>query len=524
MDEVAARRIAAQIIDGAPAGWTRAVLASMASQHSISVSGDYTVPGAPKRHGRLPSPFAELSTLAAALQEHRGWQCATIEVTCEPSGRYQLVATEAAITSLRAHGSNGFQAVLDPDFQPTQPGAEQHEGTATAAGDPDLAVTRFREYMRRRAAILGQPEQLPAAASVEALDDAERRIGRRLPDDLRALYLTADGDGIDYQHLHLIEGYGWMSLEDLVAMHAAHRDPAWHGWELGWDWLVFDAEPPETVRRFGGAHPAWVPFATGTDGNYLAVDLSPARNGRPGQVIYMGRDYRDGAAYVADSLTDLLGHYLTLLEQGDYQVDGEYISLPETGPRPVPRQIVGEIPDPIPPTLQALHINDAASPVDLAPLGAAPVLRRLHLNRCATASLTALHALPIESLRISLEGGDLSSLRDHQHLRSLDLGTSAPTDIEFLTTIPRLHSLDLSRTQVSDLTVLAELPALRYLALTAQQWTLLLDTGKLPAALAAARLAEPDAPLDEALTWAARLGLNIADAWHTTGTLETAAE
>ncbi|MBT2228374.1 hypothetical protein [Nonomuraea sp. NEAU-A123] len=35
------------------------------------------------------------------------------------------------------------------------------------------------------------------------------------------------------------------------------------------------------------------------------------------------------------------------------------------------------------------------------------------------------------------------------------------------------------------------------------------------------RVVDNDAPLDEALTWAARLGLNTGDALRTTGTLPT---
>ena len=104
-----------------------------------------------------------------------------------------------------------------------------------------------------------------------------------------------------------------------------------------------------TERPVGGIRPgdhAWLPFATGEDGNYLAVDLSPARNGHPGQIIYLGRDYDDGPAYLADSVTSLLGRYLTLLEQGAYEVRGEHITLPETAPGSLgPQTIVGEVPD-----------------------------------------------------------------------------------------------------------------------------------------------------------------------------------
>lgn len=71
-----------------------------------------------------------------------------------------------------------------------------------------------------------------------------------------------------------------------------------------------------------------MPFASGEDGNYLAVDLAPAENGCLGQVIRVGRDYHDGPQYVADSITSLLGRYLELLDQGAYEIDGDYLSFP----------------------------------------------------------------------------------------------------------------------------------------------------------------------------------------------------
>ncbi|OKK03299.1 hypothetical protein AMK26_17330 [Streptomyces sp. CB03234] len=89
-----------------------------------------------------------------------------------------------------------------------------------------------------------------------------------------------------------------------------------------------------------------------------------------------------------------------------------------------------------------------------------------------------MRALPVESLCVTLDGGDLSPLEGHPHLTSLNLGTTtAPVDITPLRTVPNLRCLDLSRAAVRDLTVLADLPDLRHLALTERQWAILLDRG-----------------------------------------------
>ncbi|MEU9290832.1 hypothetical protein AB0D57_40930 [Streptomyces sp. NPDC048275] len=282
--------------------------------------------------------------------------------------------------------------------------------------------------------------------------------------------------------------------------------------------LVFDTTPTNTVRRCGG-HPGWLRFATSEDGNFMAVDTAPAQGGRPGQIIRTGRDYDDGPAYVTESITSLLGHYLDLLDQGAYEKSGDRIYLRELARDTAPQQIIGAIPDEVPSTLQAIHINDAPGLVDLAPLTAAPNLRRLHLNRSTTADLTPLRDLPVESLRITLDNGNLTPLTAHPHLASLDLTTTAPADLTPLRTVPHLRGLDLSGADVPDPTVLADL---RYLSLTARQWTTLLNEGTVPPTLTAARLADADATLDDALAWAAGLGLDTESTLRLTGTLKTA--
>ncbi|MFC9969327.1 SMI1/KNR4 family protein [Spirillospora sp. NPDC127200] len=511
-----ARRVAERVFAGAPAGWTRAVLDSTAGLGGVSVVGAYTVPGAAAWAHRTPSPFGELTGLALAARAERGWERTSLEMVFRPSGEYELVAFHDAVTSLRGR-RGGFQAVLDPACRPPQPGDAQPGSTAAPAGDAGLAVARFTEYLERRAAILGRREPLPPPAP--SISEAERRIGLSLPADLRALYTIANGDSIDYTPGYLLAGLSWLSVEDAAAIHQDQRPHPWNGWELGWDRVVFDADPPGTVRRCG-AHPGWIPFAGGEDGNYLAVDLAPARNGRPGQVIRIGRDHDQCPEYVADSVTSLLGTYLEQLEKGRYETgDGRlHVEHPESGPGV--ESVVGAIPDRVPPRLQAIHVNDAESPVDLAPLSAAPELRRLHLNRCATADLGPVRDLPVNALRATLTGeADLAPLRGHRDLSSLDLASAHPVSIAPLREVPNLSGLDLSGADVIDLDVLAELSGLRYLALTAAQWTALLDADGAPPALAAARLADEEAAFEEALAWAARLGTDTGDTIRVTGTI-----
>jgi cell wall assembly regulator SMI1 len=515
MAEQKLRAIVEAIVAEAPSGWTHAVMHAQAGRGGSSMTGGYA-PQTDRRYPRLPHPYPELMALAETLRKERGWEPASLEIRCRPSGEYRLVASNDAITRVTGEGV-GFQVVLDPAYRLPQPGRHQRPGTAGPAGDGELAVARFRAYLERRAAILGHPDELPPPATAAAIDEAEHHLGRRLPDDLRALYTIADGEGTGY----LFRDNAWLPLKSLVAEHAdsSEGERPWYGWDLEWDAVVFDATPADTVRRCGD-HPGWLRFATSEDGNYLAVDTAPARHGRPGQIVRTGRDYDDGPAYVADSVTSLLGHYLELLDQGAYEKTGDYISLLEPAGGPGTQQIIGGIPDDVPPTLQAIHINDATGPVDLAPLSAAGSLRRLHLNRSTTADLTPVRELPVEALRVTLTGGDLTPLTGHPHLASLDLTTTVPADLTSLRTLAHLRGLDLSKADVPDTAVLAELKNLRYLALNRRQWSTVLDEGNVPPALAAARLSDADATLDEALAWAARLGLDAENPYRATGSLK----
>ncbi|MBC2908140.1 SMI1/KNR4 family protein [Streptomyces sp. PSKA01] len=513
MVEQAVRPIVQRMMSYIPAGWTEAVMYSRAGHGGSSVTGGYS----PRRSGwgsGLPAPHEHLMALGEILRKQHGWEPVSMEIRCRPSGEYRLVAFHDAISFVTG-AEGGFQVVLDPGHRLVQPGLRQEPGTATPAGDPESAVARFRTYLERRAAILGRPEELPPPATEAAIEAAEHKLGHRLPADLRALYLIADGG----RDLDLFPRNAWLSLDSMVAEHTewgADQRP-WFGWDLEWEAVVFDTAPADTVRRCGG-HPGWLRFGTSEDGNFLAVDMSPARDGRPGQVIGTGRDHDEGPAYVADSVTSLLGRCLELLEQGAYELHGGQLYLDEPGSEPETQQIIGgDLPDEVPATLQALHVNNVTGLVDLAPLSAAPRLRRLHLNRSTTADLTPIRDLPVESLRVTLDGGDLTPLTGHPHLASLGLTTTARVDLTPLRTVPHLHGLDLSGADIADPAVLADLPGLRYLALTADQWNDLLDGAGAPPGLAAAHLSADDATFDDALAWAARLGLDTDGAVRVSG-------
>ncbi|MFI7340012.1 SMI1/KNR4 family protein [Streptomyces sp. NPDC050085] len=305
------------------------------------------------------------------------------------------------------------------------------------------------------------------------------------------------------------------------------------GSAYGWEPVSFELRcTPSGAYRFV-AFDDTVTYENGVRGGGFQVVLDPAyRLPQPGEWQEAGTAGPAGdpglaVARMRELLARraaLLGHYLELLDQGAYELEetdaqgggGGRLWLrerhPESQEASAVQQIVGDIPDEVPATLQAIHINNQSEPVDLAPLAAAPALRLLHLNRSTALGLTPVRALPVESLRVTLADGDLSALEGHPHLAALDVTCAAPMDVAVLRTLPELRGLDLSDADARRLPALGELSGLRYLALGAAQWAELLDEGKAPAGLAAAKLAGADVTFEEALRWAARLGQDTGGA------------
>ncbi|TDC42005.1 hypothetical protein E1281_36730 [Actinomadura sp. KC345] len=140
--------------------------------------------------------------------------------------------------------------------------------------------------------------------------------------------------------------------------------------------------------------------------------------------------------------------------------------------------------------------------IDLPPLGAAPSLRSLRLNRARVPDLSPLRDLPLERLSVTARDGDLVSLAPHGTLRTLRLASAGtPVSIAPLRDLPRLSGLDLTSAEVADLDVLADLDGLRYLAMRPDQW----QASTPPPALAAASL-KGTVTLGAAIRWAVGLG------------------
>ncbi|MDA3646271.1 SMI1/KNR4 family protein [Saccharopolyspora indica] len=479
----ALREMCAQITRAAPEGWVRAAVNGFVDKQGVGRSAvSYQLATGAEE-------TAEVDLRRALRQAYRATgaseQGLSIGLTAEASGRFDAVT--GLDVSRVEHPERGFLHVIAPDAPPPDPGDEQ-DGPAdpAPAGDPDEAVQLLREYLRRRAEILGVvPESpfgvLPSPLPPEQLEAVENALNVALPADLRALYGVADGDG----QLGIFGRLSWWM--DAAGMAEVHRgDRHWAprtGRNRPFLPFIHDADPPGTVRR-SVDRPGWIPFVIGTDGNYLAVDADPASGGRPGQVIRIGPSHHQGPTYVADSVTSLLRRYVDALIRGDHSRDGDgglRIAVPD------PHVGAG-------PHLQRLRVTDG----NLEPARRAPFLRAVELSR-ASADLTALHDAPVEALDIDLRDIDLTPLTAHPTLRAITLTTPHPVDLSPLTTLPRLEVLDLARGRSHDLRPIAELN-LRHLALRHEQWReLWVHTDRMPSLESALLAGKPS--YDEVASW-----------------------
>ncbi|MDR3036735.1 MAG: SMI1/KNR4 family protein [Kitasatospora sp.] len=522
------RAIVARLARSAPEGWTELRLETVDSRYGPGTYGRWTLPDG-GRPGLRPDPEG-LDALAAAIAAEHGWPRARLHLEHDPAGPYTLTATP------EPRATRGRLLLLDPDHVHPAPGPTQPGSVLPPAGDPGRAVALLAEYRRRTTELTGHRRPLGPPLTTGQIEEAERRLGHRLPDDLRALYLAANGSDVMANGLWL--GHlRWLPLDEAVRAHAdwaqyPHRPDPDRPAEVR---VMDEPGPLDTVRRCLN-HPGWIPFATADDGNYHAVDLAPAEHGRPGQVIESGRDFHDGPLYVADSVTSLLAAWLDLIDRGAYEIedapeDGEEIDLDyppslevteSVRPRNAERSARGPgLPAAVAPTLLAVTADGGADegPLDLAPLAAAPRLRRLDLGERTATGLGTLRPLPVEFLRAGLAGAGLAPLSGHLRLEALHLACDVPLDLAPLRTLPALWWLDLSRCAVEDLGVLRELAGLRYLALTDAQWTELLERDALPPALAVARLAGGDATDERLRAWAGRFAPAEGEPQHIRGTL-----
>ncbi|MGZ0151517.1 SMI1/KNR4 family protein [Kribbella sp. WER1] len=495
--------LAERIAAAAPKGWKRAALHGYALGDGASGHEGITFAPDDRSAGEIDvhEGLCAIHTLLEATER------LTIDLELEARGRFRAVLSER----LQRADRRGFRYVLDADSEP--PPLDVPGSVAGEAGDPDEAVALINEYHQLLHQVLEVHPELPPSVEVPP----------GLPRDLAALYATYDGDG-GFGQLH---GFCWFDSETLLEL-SAERWWVRRGWRRYGEPPAIDFGPPGAVRRVHD-HPGWIPFATDTFGDFLAVDMAPGPNGRRGQVIVIGRHRDDGPVYVADSVTALLRTHVDTLRAGRVEHDedgrlwtdsGDAYHFERRYDEACRLTVSGRDAGPIrglTDETRELVVHDAPW-VDLAPVRGTP-LARLSVRNCAGLDLSPLRETQLELLELAVDTIDLSGLQGHPALGHVVLRSEKPVDLRPLASCPNLHTLDVAEAPAAD--GLDHLSGLRYLRMLRPQWQVF---PKFPKTLSVAELAaeplqerkfywsfdkayEKRRPtMDDALAWADGLG------------------
>jgi len=424
----------------------------------------------------------------------------TVEVRVKSTGEYTFTGC-----SDLEEVSNG-RVVLDKDYRypgHPLPGMPRPAGTEPTGAPTDPTVLAevtalAGEFAERYTEIVGHAPDWREPCTEEELAAAEASMGVRLPADVRALYLVADGD---FEETGLLGRNSLFPLAEVVEQYLTDK-PGSYGWEddLSDDGVVFEPVPFGRVKRLS-RNDFWVTVGSDRAGNYIAVDLDPAECGHAGQVIRYGRDIYGPLKYVSTSVLAMLTEVVEALRAGRYGVlDDKYLRADVPGSDDTRRYgeridfaaaldlaaTVADLDDPE--LVQEVNL-DFPLDLDLAGLEPLTSLRTLSFNsQWVKPSIGGLKAL--ESLEITAHKVDLTGLAGHPTLWYVKLGDIVePMDLTPLRTLPQLVRLDIAGSAVQDINLVCDMPNLRVLRLDAEQLRRLLAGGKPLSGLAALYIA-----------------------------------
>jgi cell wall assembly regulator SMI1 len=471
-------------------------------------STTYDAAGQPALVGQSAAAAAALNSFVAELGGRPAGRTMVVEILIRASGDFEVSYT-LDLNELSP------QVVFDPDYRyPRHPrvGAPSALWPAPVSRPTDPAVLAEVEsliaaYVERYTAIRGFAPQFGIGASEEEIAAVERRLGLRLPDDVRAVYRTIHGDDD-----HGLLGYFCPRPLAEVEEHRALRWPFEDRWstDLFVDMpIVLESVPVGHLRRISYSD-RWISFAQDYGGNWLAVDLDPGPLGREGQLLAYGRDVYDTRRYLASSTVDLLGRVVAsmddperLPEIGDdeetvrlWPPNGSSFSVfgpdhdwnAQVGAAGL-AAAVAAVAEPELIQLARITDIDRARLAELAPLRNLRAIHVAHLRQPADEiDLTAAPDQPLELLRVYSRRFDPAALAGHPTLWHLTLGANtAPISIAILPELPGLLRLDLAGAEVPDLGPIAD-SSVKVLTLTAAQWSQLRASGYSPADLYGAEL------------------------------------
>lgn len=163
---------------------------------------------------------------------------------------------------------------------------------------------------------------LRPGASDADIKKAERALSCKLPADMADSYRVHDGKRGAVGRL--FDQWELMQLAHVVKSWKTLKGVADEGtFEKAAEAFMGTSVAPQIKPEWW--NPKWIPVASNSSGDFLCVDLDPARGGKSGQIIsYFHTDAK--RELVAKDFKSFLSGFAKDLESGKYKVEGEYLS------------------------------------------------------------------------------------------------------------------------------------------------------------------------------------------------------
>jgi cell wall assembly regulator SMI1 len=154
---------------------------------------------------------------------------------------------------------------------------------------------------------------LQKGAAPKKIEDAEQRLGRRLPEELRESYALHNGGGEIFPNLMDISFY-------LLPLSEVVQD--WESQKQLLEGGDFDHSPAQSAKGICKEwwNIGWIPFASNGGGDLFCIDLVPASGGAVGQVISHNHETGEHQLLAA-SLRSWLHELAYDLRDGKYSFD-----------------------------------------------------------------------------------------------------------------------------------------------------------------------------------------------------------
>lgn len=291
-------------------------------------------------------------------------------------------------------------------------------------------------------------ERFNTGADASELKTLEAKVKCKLPLEIKELYARGNGEKPSV-YTGFIAGLEFMPLEHVLSEIDFLKT-------LDDEMMVMGTT---AIKEDSIKNLTWIPFAFDGSRAYIAIDLTPSKEGNVGQIITIDYDY-DTCYLLADSLDDLFGKMTAWLQQGILFIDNE-------DEIPFITEKSGHLFN----VLDELTLSDDAGEEKLVPLPDAYweeyFQDDLEKNSDGSNAISLRQLAKEKRMLISEEKLSCAPFAYMENLKELIFHDCEIEDLHVLTQAPQLQKLIFARCTFKDedLSVLASAPKLKEISI-----------------------------------------------------------